>query len=409
MKTNKFWLVLALGAVLTSLSLTSCQKEPIEEIISSEVLESGLDKNVKESPINNPDGSKGTSLSYESWIMLKVETRASSDRKVSVTLNTALNSFSQDMEVKTFDITSSENSISYKIVEGNKEGYVTIRDSIWVYTVKHDNFSFSYELGNQFAFYDDGITKQKMPHLRIENIIDKGYTITDMDSKVDNYLAYALKKYQHTITVMFNGKSYDIVANIILRKIIGNSREPFIVRSQLIDKRIVKDVYEFTSYVKVKQTWSTGEVSTKEHKIGASGSVATTQMMYVTTQGYPNDLNKVSSNLVGEISKAGSAEGNYIVTYICHQKYLSVYKFIEFEYVVSYIEAIYDDGVLKVVFDTPSFEAFIDGNIRLEKIQDLREDDQGPYEVYMVYHDLTGIMGHITSNCVGSRELKVRL
>ena len=50
MKTNKFWLVVALGAALAVCGLTSCEKDNYElpEVIESEVSDSGIDETVTE-------------------------------------------------------------------------------------------------------------------------------------------------------------------------------------------------------------------------------------------------------------------------------------------------------------------------------------------------------------------------
>lgn len=250
MKTKMFWLVIAVAAVLTG--LTSCQKEEPETIINSEVLEVGFGEGVTEKPANNPDGTKGTTLSYESWIMLKVETRASSDRKVSVTLNNTISVVVNQILVKNFNFGEAKATTSYKVGESRKEGYVTIVDSVLVYNVAHDNFSFDYELVYQVPIYDDGVTKKTMPYYRYGKIINEGYILEDMpDIEIDKVI-YQRKLFKHRINAEFNNKMYLISTDILLKKIIGGEAD-ILLSATVVDKRVEligDDVY---SWVKIRK------------------------------------------------------------------------------------------------------------------------------------------------------------
>ena len=57
--------------------------------------------------------------------------------------------------------------------------------------------------------------------------------IENMDSGEDEGFAYAQKRYTHTIAVDFNGKTYEVTADVLLRRKLGPADEPYIVNSSL--------------------------------------------------------------------------------------------------------------------------------------------------------------------------------
>ena len=148
MKTNKFWLVVALGAALAVCGLTSCEKDNYElpEVIESEVSDSGIDETVTETV--NEEG--GVSLSYKTWI--QVQTRASFDNRVEATLRGKLADFSREVEVANWHFGDKpETFVTRRAGESRKDGFVTITDSLLVYTVKYENFELAFELPFEVA------------------------------------------------------------------------------------------------------------------------------------------------------------------------------------------------------------------------------------------------------------------
>lgn len=113
MKTNKFWFVMAAAAMLAGTTMmTSCEKEEEifrHEVIESEVLDEGVAQEVTEEV-----GTEGTQLSYESWIVVRGQTRAAFQNKVSVTLFNRFNHVIDEVEVENFDFGQPEVAISYQ-------------------------------------------------------------------------------------------------------------------------------------------------------------------------------------------------------------------------------------------------------------------------------------------------------
>ena len=165
MKTNKFWFVMAAAAMLAGTTMmTSCEKE--EEISKREVIESEvLDEGVAEK-VTEEVGTEGTQLSYESWIVVRGQTRAAFQNKVSVTLFNRFNHVIDEVEVENFDFGQPEVGISYQTSDSRKEqDYVTVVDSVLVYSLKYENgFVLEYELMYEVPTYDDGITEKEMPY-----------------------------------------------------------------------------------------------------------------------------------------------------------------------------------------------------------------------------------------------------
>ena len=120
MKTNRFWYFMAVAAVFAGMTtLVSCDKEePFEqEIIESEVLEEGVAEEVTEET-----GTEGTTLSYESWIVVKGQTRAAFENKVSVTLFNRFNHVIDEVEVDGFEFGEPTVDISFREAESRAGG-----------------------------------------------------------------------------------------------------------------------------------------------------------------------------------------------------------------------------------------------------------------------------------------------
>ena len=220
MKTNKFWFVMAAAAMLAGTTMmTSCEKEEEiskREVIESEVLDEGVAQEVTEEV-----GTEGTQLSYESWIVVRGQTRAAFENKVSVTLFNRFNHVIDEVEVENFDFGQPEVGISYQTSDSRKEqDYVTVVDSVLVYSLKYENgFVLEYELMYEVPTYDDGVTEKEMPYIRYGAIVDNGMTVTGMDNLTENGQTWLRKLVRHSISVVFNDKSYTIEASVVAKSL----------------------------------------------------------------------------------------------------------------------------------------------------------------------------------------------
>lgn len=342
MKTKSLWFATAAAVVLTGMTMmTSCSKDDYElpEVIESEVYDEGRAEEVKAEV-----GTEGTQLSYESWIMVRGITRASFDNKVSVTLNNTLNNNETlNSEVSGYEMGSPKVSVSYQLAEQKKDGFVTISDSVLVYSVAYKYFTLDYRLVYQVAVYDDGITKKVMPYHRIDNIVDKGYTIEDMDIAPDEKgNIFARKKYTHTIGVTCNGESYDVTSTRILMRFLS-SGGPYIKSSKIIDEGLARNGEQYSSWLKVEQSWSTGEVKTETYSVDltsfARGKEAVSRVIPDTNlQRLSSEMNEISSENV-------YSPCDYVDVVRYTKEYIVHYNYFDVGYDIMQDVPVYDDGI----------------------------------------------------------------
>ena len=284
MKTIKFWPIITVAVFLAAMMFTSCEDPLEEEVIASEVIDEGVSSKVTTHQISGTTESgttiSGTELSYESWIKVKTttapKTRASGDDDViTVLLKDVFHNTDTTVLVNSLDIPEEyTHDISYRVNGNRRDGYVIITDSVMIYTVNFDDFSFDYKLEYEVAVYDDGITKETMPYHKIKNIRDNGYKLENMEFSVEpNFQdipsVYLRKKLSHSITVEFNGSDYTLNAKVILKRYLGP--HPCIVSSELLDSGI-SDIQSsdwvtyYKSWIKLKHLYSDKTTATMTHE-----------------------------------------------------------------------------------------------------------------------------------------------
>ena len=214
MKTKSFFMhVSAAAAVICAMFvMVSCDKDDplLPEVIESEVYEVG-----EAGEVTAQSGTEGTSLSYESWIMVRGMTRASFDNRVSVTLNNEFANVDSIIRVSTFELGEMRTALVYETAGNRQEDFVTVTDSVLVYKVMFNEFEFSYDLYHEIAVYDDGVTRQTMPYHPIRNVRDNGYEVEDLDFVTEDNgeggkIVYLRKLLKHSIAVDFNGETYTV-------------------------------------------------------------------------------------------------------------------------------------------------------------------------------------------------------
>ena len=376
MKTKSLWFATAAAVVLTGMTMmTSCSKDDYElpEVIESEVYDEG-----EAGEVRAEVGTEGTQLSYESWIMVRGITRASFDNKVSVTLNNAFNNVDSVIEVGSFNLGECRTELVYEAANSRRQDFVTVTDSLLMYKVTFDVFSFSYDLYHEIGIYDDGITRQTMPYHPIRNVRDNGYTLTDLDFIIENngegeQVVYLRKRFDHSISLDFNGKTYTLTAKIELRLYAG--AHPAVVSSRLIASGI-RDVKNelwtgtYTSWAEVEHRYSDGSIGNKTYTI---------ENMRTEIDA---DIEKYKELPDADLRLAGAGFADAVVRdtvgmpermVVCEvrRRYEVKYNYFTLSYPVSEYEAYYDDGLTR--FEMPSL-----------KYTDIREEHElryvGKYE-----------------------------
>ena len=325
---------MAAAVVIAAMSgVTSCKKNLViePEVIESEVLESGCDATVVETA-----GTEGTSLSYESWIKVRQVTKAVTDNRLSVTLFNRFNNVIDEVEVADFDFGKPTVDISFRKVDSRVEQrFINVIDSVLVYRLTYENdFTIEYELQYEAPYYDDGVSKQDMPYLRIGAIVDNGFDISAMEAQTIDGKTYYRRLVRHSISVVFNDKSYEVASSVVARSL--KAPQDVLIGSRKVDEGLefvssdlerLNGVYK--SWIKIEQQWLEGGVKTitKEvllkHAVGYPMSVNPEEV----SQRYKTFTNlRMESSLDGNTKETGELQDNVAIdTYESTYRY-EVYK-----------------------------------------------------------------------------------
>ncbi len=404
MKTKKNWFVIMAAMIMSSIVfMTSCSEddEPaLPEVIESEVLDEGLDSNVSSQPNTAPDGtSLGTKLSYKSWIMVKGQTRAAFENKVEVTLNNAFNNTDTTIVVPDFKLGDYTTEISYKKRSERREGFVTVSDSVLVYTVRFEQFSFDYELDHEVAFYNDGVTSQTMPYHQIGIIKDNGYKLNDLEFIIETdenerERVYLRKLLTHSISVEFNGKSYDLTAKVELRRFAGF--HPCAISSELVQTGISdinNGVWQtsYSAWAEVRHVYSDGTTKVRKYTVEQmQGGISYDLQSYKTLPSADLKLVSVGFSGEGTRSRVGMPENSEV--FEVKKNCVLEYNYFTIVYPTVEYEAFYDDGMLK--FDYPALRY---GNV--SETHELRytgsygQEEGRPYDEYFMKLKLSAVFG----------------
>ena len=359
MKTNNFMHLMAAAAVFAGMVMfTSCNKDDFElpEVIESEVLDEGLSEEIKAETTE-----QGTKLSYESWIMVKGQTRGAFEDKVSVTLNNIFNNVDTVITLDNFYLGEYFTSVVREEGQTRTEGFVTITDSVMQYRVGFDRFFFSYDLHREVAVYDDHVTVKIMPRYDIVGIEDNGYTLEDLNYSVETdetgvKCVYLNKLLRHSVTVKLSNGEYVLNAKVKLR--VCSGPHPAVVKSEFLSGGIVDAtsygrVIQYRSWAEVKHTYSDGKTENKRYE---------TPMLTISLNyEHQNYKEFKDANLVlvrhgfaeaEELDCIANFESIYI--YESRKKYEIVYNYFSTDCDVEQASAVFYDGLVK--FDFPKLE-----------------------------------------------------
>ena len=355
MKTKSLWFATAAAVVLTGMTMmTSCSKDDYElpEVIESEVYDEGRAEEVKAKV-----GTEGTQLSYESWIMVRGITRASFDNKVSVTLNGKLKDVAAVCPVNHWEIGDYQATLFREVFDQRTEGFVTVTDSVLVYRLTFDEFSFEYRLNYEVPVYDDHVTRQVMPYYYYSNLKDNGGRLEKADSYVDGDMAYARRIYRHSISVDFGGQTYEVKAEVTLRRELGPAGEAYIVNSEVIDKSVEAKAEGdgFLSTIMVKSQMSTGEEREEEYVAELPAISERYTGEEVTFNGSISDLKLVGTEVV-ETGRSYEDGGEYVTLERISEDCVLHYNGFDLKIPLVHYGASFDNIVLQEEMAGVSFE-----------------------------------------------------
>ena len=228
----------AILAIVVTIALVSCEKEKVKPepgnpaIINSEVVDTGqAGTDLAVSTVTSPEGDTlGTTLSYTSWIKVRTETKAASEKTVEVVLNDTLRT-NKGYATSANDIDelldAEHHSTGYYRTQYSSERYdgnVTIVDSVMEYRVVLRDFDLNYMVVYQVATYDDGFSRQLMPYHRPEVVRSSEVTCELMDTIIepDEDTGYRHQffryKISHSLTVRIAGQDYTMPNYCIVKQ-----------------------------------------------------------------------------------------------------------------------------------------------------------------------------------------------
>ena len=412
MKKNMYWFVMVAAIVMSAMTFVSCEdpfEEVLPEVIESEVLDEGVEDEIIETPSTDPEGTNtGTELSYKSWIMVKGQTRAAFEERVEVTLTNVFNNTDTTVVVDNFELGEYTTSLSHKVRKTREDGFVDIVDSVLVYTVSFENFSFDYELDYEVATYDDGYTKQVMPYHQIGAIKDKGYKLEDLDFVIDEVgemkekRVYLRKLLTHEISVDFQSKTYDLTAKVEIRKYVGI--HPCIVKSELNSSAVYNEGADIISKLFVSRTYSDGTVDTEASVCRLGAYISFDELGYIDIRGFNNDLSIVSSELKSGGHDDFGSNADFVTCVRYKDIWTITYNYFSIDMNVVYDRAWYDDGLLKCEF--PSLAITDISNATPELVfENSGENTTGKYSVYWLHQTVTAKAGEQVLEAMGTKQI----
>ncbi len=375
MRTIKFGPIMTAAMLWTAMILTSCG-DPLspdnQQVVESKVLDKGLSNKVNTKQLSGTDETgkqiSGTELSYESWI--KVQTKTAPKTRaggndgdvVTVLLKDVFHNTDSTITFnnKFFDIGDYTTDISYRVKGTRQDGYVTITDSVMVYTVNFEDFSFEYELEYEVAVYDDGISRELMPYHKIQNLKDKGMEISKLESINDESLTvFARRQIDHSISVDLNGETYTLKAKVILQTPFGDAFEAYVKKSELLSSSYYTSGDQVHSELRLKRWWSDGQVKTETLDIQLNAYLDD-YIGNVSFEGQlPENIEFLSSSLGDVYETLGPM---YLMPYVTSEGYYRMfnisYSILDFGIKVYTDAAFYYDGYLQCNFPVPSFTNF---------------------------------------------------
>lgn len=375
MKTNKFGPIMTLAMLWTAMMFTSCG-DPLspdnQEVVESKVLDKGLSNKVSTKQLSGTDETgkqiSGTELSYESWI--KVQTKTAPKTRaggndgdvVTVLLKDVFHNTDTTITFnnKFFDIGDYTTDISYRIKGTRQDGYITITDSVMVYSVIYEDFTFEYELEYEVAVYNDGISREIMPYHKIQNLKDNGITIEKLECVHDESLTvFARRQINHSVSVELNGETYTLKGKVILQMPYGSAAEPYVKKSELLSSSYYTSGDQVHSELRLKRWWSDGSVKTETIDLPVYAYIDD-HIGNVNFEGQlPDNIELLSSSL-GEVNRivGGSPGYPYTDGYEYYQIFNVSYNILDFGMECYHSGAYYYDGYTKCDFAVPEFKNF---------------------------------------------------
>ena len=330
--------IIALPVCLFTFGLTSCEKDepelnpggPTEQVLP------GTAGEVTEAVTTEG----GYALSYRSCIALPEGGSA----EVDLTASLPASGTTTEEIVSNWDYAEEAAINSVYSGEFNREenGFI-ITDSLLVYTVSYGTFELTFEFPYETAQYDG----TDVPEYRFE-IKDKGGKFELIDSKERDGKAYALREYTHTVEAVFGGKSYDVEAEIVLRRVLGLFTGPYPLRCEVVDKSIepLSTRDGFLSSITIKSAMSDGTEAQETYSRELYVHNTDPTRPYKEVFGSYDNLQYEGMSYKNGKTEYSYGYNDYFHLYEISDTCVFHYNYVDVDIVFAYQTAVFDNGVI---------------------------------------------------------------
>lgn len=282
-------------------SFYSCSKKDNPSPKSENIISSQIVSSSKEMMKNTVNKDGVIVLSYATKMKVRGQTKGEFETEVKINLADSLFPVSKEVFGKGWDMEEEkyDTQLTKRVRSTRKEGFVTITDSLYTYSVNGVDLKFAYQIVHQTAVYNDGFTKQEMESHKIVAIEDNGgkYEVKDSFAGDIGY-AYARKVYRHSITIKYDsGKTQKLEAEVDCLKILQKlSDGPFIVNSKEVSSGVRKTVRGLTGWITTQSKLSNGETKIETFESDLNGYISGVRYTGLVTVAKKEDikLKKVS-------------------------------------------------------------------------------------------------------------------
>ncbi|MBP3546790.1 MAG: hypothetical protein J6K16_06660, partial [Alphaproteobacteria bacterium] len=239
----------------------------------------------------------------------------------------------------------------------------------------------------------------------IGTIRDKGYKLEDLEFIIDNSdgeKVYLRKLLTHSISVEFQGKTYDLTAKVELRRFVGY--HPCVVESTLIGSEAYVSGSVVESVMNIHRVYSDGKENTDPIICELGVFLEPNDVDYVEIFGYKNNLTIIESSLKQGDTNYRSTDHEHVVC-IRHNDFWNVrYNYFDINIKVIYDEAWYDDGILRCQF--PNVEMTnISSAVPEVVFENSGTNEKGNYSVYWLNQRVTANVGELNLEATGIKQI----
>jgi len=427
MKVNIFSVVMILGVIFTSLSLTSCYKddygvfETCPYCLSNHYHNWDDCRNRDRDNQNNADlviisvghgaatvtsaNAEGTSLGYMSWIITGKQGFPNTDKKNEIGVNISLPNGSGTIHVADFNLHNGKSEVTRRQLGTNRSGDITLIDSVLVHTIRYDAFKVDFELGYQVPVYNDGRNFRVMPYHRITNIVDKGYTTTDLPNSTESGILYACKVYRHTLSVTVDGVAYDVHYTAILKRLLGDVNSNTVISSRLLSSgtsnvRNSAQKTTYTSSIVVERRLANGQTEQRTFEVEMQGDMSIASIGAQTV--YYSGVTKTTAGYnTADDHVLMVPRDRHVMQHYVERKYRVQYNHFHININVNHTEAVYDDGINVFRFPHISY-----GNIN-DSFTFVRTSTQSAFDTYKFTQNVNSNFGSYNQRASESFDVVV--